>query len=84
MDEKRELTVKINAGLYILEPHLLDEIPDNIFFHITELINNISKRGGRVSVFPISEKSWVDIGEWPEYIKTVRAMTKTDDCFKGL
>lgn len=71
MQEKPEISLKINAGVYVLEPHLLDEIPNNTFYHITELIEKVSKRGGRVGVFPISEKSWMDIGEWPQYIKTV-------------
>ncbi len=83
MQEKPELSFKINAGVYILEPHLLAEIPEGRFFHITELIENIRSRGGRVGVFPISEKSWLDIGEWPEYIKTVRGL-EGGESFKGL
>lgn len=69
MQEKPDITYKINAGLYILEPHLLNEIPKNDFFHITDLINKIQKRNGKVGVFPVSEKSWRDIGEWDEYLK---------------
>lgn len=69
MKEKPEITYKINAGLYILEPHLLFEIPQNKFFHITDLINKIKNRNGKVGVFPVSEKSWKDIGEWDEYLK---------------
>lgn len=69
MVEKPDLTYKINAGLYILEPHLLDEIPEGEFFHITHLIDKIKKRNGRIGVFPVSEKSWRDIGEWDEYLK---------------
>ncbi len=69
MQEKPELTFKINAGLYILEPHLLNEIPKNEFFHITDLIQKIKNRNGKVGVFPVSEKSWRDIGEWDEYLK---------------
>lgn len=84
MSEKPELTFKINAGLYVLEPHLLEDIPSNTFFHITELIDKVNERGGRVGVFPVSEKSWVDIGEWPEYIKTVRSISDDNDHFKGL
>lgn len=83
MQEKPELSFKINAGVYLLEPHLLDEIPDGKFFHITELIENIRARNGRVGVFPISEKSWLDIGEWPEYIKTVKSISE-DRNFLGL
>ncbi|MBN1340511.1 MAG: nucleotidyltransferase family protein, partial [Bacteroidales bacterium] len=67
--EKPDLTFKINSGLYILEPHLLSEIPENTFFHITDLIANVLERKGRVGVFPVSEKSWKDIGEWKEFLK---------------
>lgn len=71
LTEKPELTFKINSGMYILEPHLLKEIPSNEFFHITELIDLIQKRGGRIGVFPVSEKSWKDIGEWDEYLRSL-------------
>jgi len=63
LTEKPELTLKINSGMYILEPHLLREIPENEFFHITQLIDLIKCRKGKVGVFPVSEGSWKDIGE---------------------
>ncbi len=69
LKEKPELTFKINSGMYILEPHLLNEIPDNKMFHITELIEKVKKRNGKVGVFPVSEKSWRDFGSWAEYMK---------------
>jgi dTDP-glucose pyrophosphorylase len=72
LTEKPELTFKINSGMYILEPHLIDEIPENEFFHITQLIEKVNQRGGNVGVFPVSEKSWKDIGDWDEYIKLVK------------
>jgi len=72
LQEKPELTFKINSGMYILEPHLLDEIPSAQFFHITQLIEIVRCRSGNVGVFPVSEKSWVDIGTWSEYIKLIK------------
>lgn len=69
--EKPDLTFQINAGMYVIEPHLLNEIPENKFFHITELIDKIRKRNGRIGVFPVSERSWFDIGEWKEYQNTL-------------
>lgn len=69
LKEKPELTFKINSGMYVLEPNLLNEIPNNHFFHITHLIEEIKNKGGKVGVFPVSEKSWKDIGEWDEYLK---------------
>jgi hypothetical protein len=31
----------------------------------------IREDGGQVGVYPISEKSWWDIGEWQEFNKTI-------------
>lgn len=69
--EKPDLTFKINTGLYILEPHLIDEIPKKKFYHITTLIEKLRKKNRRVGVFPVSENSWRDIGEWNEYLRLI-------------
>jgi dTDP-glucose pyrophosphorylase len=74
LQEKPELTYLINAGLYLLEPHLIAEIPKDKLYHITDLIEAVRARGGRVGVFPVSEKSWHDIGEWQEYNRTMKLM----------
>lgn len=70
--EKPEYTYKINTGLYVLEPHLIAEIPKDKYFHITALINKLISERRKVGVFPISEKSWLDIGEASEYFKFVK------------
>jgi NDP-sugar pyrophosphorylase family protein len=71
LSEKPNLNFKINTGMYILNPSTLNEIPEDTFFHITDLIDKIKSKGGRVGVFPISEKSWTDIGNWEEYLKII-------------
>lgn len=70
--EKPDMNFMINSGLYVLEPHLIDDIPENIFFHITDLIEKVKSRNGKVGVFPVSEKSWRDIGEWDKYIYEIK------------
>ena len=70
--EKPKYTFLVNAGLYVLSPHVLDEIPKDRMFHITDLMNKIISRGGRVGVFPINEGSWLDIGQWKEYNRTLK------------
>ena len=69
--EKPELSYMINTGVYIFNPELIDEIPENEFFHITHLIEKIRKRGGRVGCFPVSNGQWKDMGEWPEYLRMI-------------
>lgn len=69
--EKPELNYQVNTGAYILNPECIDEIPEGEFFHITHLMEKITARGGRVGCFPVSEGSWHDMGEWPEYLKMI-------------
>lgn len=75
ISEKPELTFQVNSGMYILEPELLKDIPENEFFHITHLMEKVMARGGKVGVFPVSEGSWMDIGVWSEYNRTRRILT---------
>jgi len=74
LKEKPEQTYQVNTGVYILNPELIDEIPEGEFFHITHLMEKVQKRGGRVGCFPVSEHSWKDMGEWPEYLKMINVL----------
>ena len=71
LKEKPEHTYMVNSGVYILNPELIDEIPEGKLFHITHLMEKVKARGGRVGCFPVSEESWHDMGEWPEYLKMI-------------
>lgn len=73
IEEKPTLSFKINTGLYILEPSLIDEIPDE-FYHITHLMENLKSEGRRVGVYPISQNDWKDMGEWNEYLKMIKVL----------
>lgn len=72
IEEKPEHNILVNAGFYIIEPQLLEEIPPDTFFHITHLMEKILERNGRIGVFPVSEASWMDIGNWVEYNETLK------------
>ena len=71
LKEKPEHTYMVNSGVYILNPELINEIPEGELFHITHLMEKVKARGGRVGCFPVSEESWHDMGEWPEYLKMI-------------
>ena len=71
LSEKPELTYQVNTGVYILNPICIDEIPEDEFFHITQLMERIKDHGGRVGCFPVSEHAWKDMGEWGEYLKVI-------------
>ena len=71
LQEKPDITLKVNSGMYLLNRSLLDEIPQDVFFHITHLIEKVRQRNGMVGVFPVSEGSWKDMGEWENYFKMI-------------
>ena len=74
LKEKPETTFMFNTGVYILNPELIDEIPEGELFHITDLMAKVQARGGRVGCFPVSEHAWKDMGEWPEYLKMIKVL----------
>lgn len=74
LKEKPEQTFQVNTGVYVLNPALIDEIPEGKFFHITHLMEKVRAQGGRVGCFPVSEGSWHDMGEWPEYLKMINVL----------
>ena len=61
-----------NTGMYLLEPEVLQLIPDDTYFDMTNLIQAIQDKVLKVGVFPISKKSWSDVGQWEEYEKVHR------------
>ena len=65
--EKPEYSFLVNTGMYIIKSDVLCHIPQDEFFHITHLIEEVNRKGGKIGIFPINESAWIDIGEWKEY-----------------
>ena len=66
LEEKPQLSYFINTGVYILNPEYIDMIPDNTFFHMPDLAALLIQAGKRVGMYPISEDSFLDMGELSE------------------
>ncbi|MCR5214372.1 MAG: NTP transferase domain-containing protein [Eubacterium sp.] len=66
MREKPDYSFMVNTGLYLIEPEVIDNIGDNEFIHLPELAERIIKNGNKVGAFPVSEQSWMDMGQFSE------------------
>jgi dTDP-glucose pyrophosphorylase len=64
--EKPHLSFLINAGVYLLEPSVHQEIPEDRRFDMTDLIQRLLDRGRKVACFPIVDY-WLDIGQPADY-----------------
>ena len=73
--EKPEYSYLVSTGMYLIRKTALSLIPENTFFNITDLMEKVRDKNGSVGVYPISEKSWLDTGEWKEYNKTVERLS---------
>lgn len=66
--EKPTYNYYANAGIYLIKREALNEIPDNIVFHSTDLIEKLISEGKKVIRFPLNG-TWIDIGNPQEYQK---------------
>ncbi len=69
LTEKPEFEFLTNTGFYVIEPEFLDEIPENTFIHITDVIQNCMDKGLKVGVYPVNENAWMDMGQMEELEK---------------
>ena len=63
IEEKPSFSYFVNTGMYILKSSVLKMIPNKTFYHMTDLLNDAMKSGQRVGMYPISESSFLDMGE---------------------
>ncbi len=56
----------VNAGIYVLEPDILDQCRSKEAVDMPDLLRLAMRKGGKVNMFPIHEY-WLDIGQMEEY-----------------
>lgn len=65
-EEKPKLSYFVNTGMYIVNGEMLEKIPEDTFFHMTHLAEKLMDEGLQVGMYPISEESFLDMGEFEE------------------
>ncbi|MBM3567059.1 MAG: CBS domain-containing protein [Alphaproteobacteria bacterium] len=59
----------VNAGIYVVEPGLLDALPiDGRRFHMTDLFEHAIGKGQETAAFPLREY-WIDIGQLDDFTR---------------
>ncbi len=66
IDEKPVHRFFVNAGIYVLEPDLIDLVPDGTPFDMTALFDAAVSAGHDTAVFPIHEY-WLDVGRLDDF-----------------
>lgn len=63
MEEKPRMSYLVNTGCYVVEPEVIETIPEDTEIGFPDVIENLRKGGEKVGVYPISENAWLDMGE---------------------
>ena len=70
LTEKPTIEFFVNAGIYLLEPYAIQQIPRDMMgdkqFHMTDLIQRLIDQDRKVVSFPVHEY-WLDIGRVDDY-----------------
>lgn len=66
MKEKPELSFFTNTGMYLVEPKVIEELADNQDIGFPDIIESYKQAGEKIGVYPISEHSWMDMGQLDE------------------
>ena len=68
IEEKPDIVRFIIAGIYVMRPSIFKFIPDNTFFGMDLLMNDLLKNEKKISKYELKEY-WLDIGRADDYQK---------------
>lgn len=68
IDEKPTQKFFVNAGIYALQPEVIDLVPRESFFDMTTLFGTLVEQGRKTAVFPLREY-WLDVGQRADFEK---------------
>ena len=73
--EKPIMESEVSAGIYFLNPEVLDFIPPNKKFNMTELMESLIKAKRCVLAYPLNDY-WLDVGQLGDYQKAQKDFKK--------
>lgn len=76
MKEKPCMSYFINTGMYIASPESISKIPKEGVYHMTDLAELLIANRYKVGMYPISESSFLDMGEFEEMKKMESRISK--------
>lgn len=72
--EKPEYDFLVDTGMHVFKKEVISLIPKRGLFHITDLIIKLKAKKGKIGVYPVRERAWIDIGQWEEYKKAIEKL----------
>ena len=74
INEKPKYNYLVNTGFYVISPSCLKHVKFKNKLDMPNLIKRCIENKMKVSVFPVAQNDWVDVGQWVEYKKAINLM----------
>lgn len=78
MKEKPELSFFTNTGMYIVEPKIIAELEEDKHIGFPDIIEQYKAKGEKIGIYPISENSWMDMGQIDEMEEMRRRLERDE------
>lgn len=78
MKEKPQLSFFTNTGMYIVEPKIIEELEEGKSIGFPDIIEQYKAQGEKIGVYPISENSWMDMGQIDEMEEMRRRLERDE------
>lgn len=78
MKEKPELSFFANTGMYIVEPKIIEELVEDKPIGFPDIIEQYKAKGEKIGIYPISENSWMDMGQIDEMEEMRRRLERDE------
>ena len=72
--EKPEYSFLVNTGVYIIEPFVIDMVGENEKIDMPDILTRVESAGYNVGAYPITEKSWLDMGQLAEMKNMIKEL----------
>jgi NDP-mannose synthase len=74
-EEKPEIPYLVSIGVYVMEPHVIDYIPEKQHFDMPDVVQTLIDNGERVGSY-LFDGFWLDIGRHDDYERAIREFDK--------
>lgn len=74
IQEKPEYDFLVNTGIYLVEPGVIELLREGEAIGMPDIAKRLMTQGYRVGGYPITEKSWLDMGQLSEMRNMVKEL----------
>ncbi|MEA4804380.1 sugar phosphate nucleotidyltransferase [Acetobacterium wieringae] len=72
LEEKPNVSFLANTGMYIVDSKIIEDLDEKVAIDFPDVIKQYMEAGEKIGIFPISENSWLDMGQFEEMDEMIK------------